>query len=175
MKPSKVAMSKIGLISDTHDNLNMVKAAVQKFNEFDLALVVHCGDYIAPFTLENFKELKVKLLGVFGNCDGEREGLRKKADELGFSLHIPPYKFELDGKKILISHHPITPSSEIDILIFGHTHQTQINEGSPLIINPGEASGWLRGKATIGILDTNSLKTQIIQLWSCLPESGNIH
>jgi len=159
-------MAQIGLISDTHDNLNMVKAAVQKFNQFDLALVVHCGDYIAPFTLENFKEVKVKLLGVFGNCDGEREGLRKKAEALGFNLHIPPHKFELDGKKILVSHHPIAPTPGIDILIYGHTHQAEIREGNPLIVNPGEASGWLTGKATIGILDTITLKVQIIQLWS---------
>ncbi|MEO0114214.1 MAG: metallophosphoesterase [candidate division WOR-3 bacterium] len=157
-------MPKIGLISDTHDNLTMVKAAVARFNEVELCLVIHCGDYIAPFTLENFKELKVKLLGVFGNCDGERTGLRQKAESLGFSLHIPPYKFELAGKKILISHNPITPPSDIDILIYGHTHLPEIKPGNPLIINPGEASGWLRGKATIAILDVDSLKTEIIEL-----------
>ena len=161
-------MSKIGLISDTHDNLNMVKAAVKKFNEFDLALIIHCGDYIAPFTLENFRALKAKLLGVFGNCDGEREGLRKKAEELGYAIHIPPYKLELEGKKILISHNAIIPSSEIDILIHGHTHKPLVKQGNPLIINPGEGSGWLTGIATIGILDLDSLKTEIIELGSYL-------
>jgi hypothetical protein len=161
-------MSKIGLISDTHDNLNMVNAAVKKFNELDLSLVIHCGDYIAPFTLENFQGLKVKLLGVFGNCDGEKEGLRKKAEELGFSLHLPPYKLELEGKKILISHNLITPPSDIDIIVHGHTHKPLITPGNPLIINPGEASGWLTGKATIGILDLDNLKVEIIELWSYL-------
>jgi uncharacterized protein len=163
-------MSKIGLISDTHDNLNMVKAAVKKFNEFDLALVVHCGDYIAPFTLGNFKGLKAKLVGVFGNCDGEKDGLRKKAEELGFSLHVPPYKLELEGRKILISHNPITPPSGVDIIIHGHTHQPSITKGNPLIINPGEASGWVFGKATIGILDLADLKAEIIELWSYLKD-----
>ena len=161
-------MSKIGLISDTHDNLNMVNAAVKKFNELDLSLVIHCGDYIAPFTLENFQGLKAKLLGVFGNCDGEKEGLRKKAEELGFSLHLPPYKLELEGKKILISHNQITPPPDIDIIIHGHTHKPLIKIGTPLIINPGEASGWLTGKATIGILDLENLKVEIIELWSYL-------
>jgi uncharacterized protein len=163
-------MSKIGLISDTHDNLNMVKAAVKKFNEFDLALVIHCGDYIAPFALENFRGLKAKLLGVFGNCDGEREGLIKKAEELNFSLHVPPYKLELEGKRILISHNPITPPSCIDILIHGHSHKPLVKPGKPLIINPGEASGWLFGKATIGILDLANLKVEIIELWSYLKD-----
>jgi len=161
-------MSKIGLISDTHDNLNMIKAAVKKFNELNLSLVIHCGDYIAPFTLENFQGLKAKLLGVFGNCDGEKEGLRKKAEELGFLLHLPPYKLELEGKKILISHNLITPPSNIDILVHGHTHKPLIKIGTPLIINPGEASGWLTGKATIGILDLDNLKVEIIELWSYL-------
>ena len=163
-------MSKIGLISDTHDNLNMVKAAVKKLNEFDLALVIHCGDYIAPFTLENFRGLKAKLFGVFGNCDGEKEGLIKKAIELGFSLHVPPYRLEIEGKKILISHKPVTPPSDIDILVHGHIHKPLITQGSPLIINPGEASGWLTGKATIGILDLANLKVEIIELWSYLKD-----
>ncbi|MDH5187238.1 MAG: metallophosphoesterase [candidate division WOR-3 bacterium] len=163
-------MSKIGLISDTHDNLNMVKAAVKKFNEFDLALVIHCGDFIAPFTLENFRGLKAKLLGVFGNCDDEKEGLKRKAEEIGFSLQVPPYKLELEGKKILVSHYPITPPSGIDILIHGHTHKPQVKEGNPLIINPGESSGWFTGKATIGILDLDNLKVEIIELWSYLKD-----
>jgi hypothetical protein len=161
-------MSKIGLISDTHDNLNMVKAAIKKFNEFELALVIHCGDFIAPFTLEGFRGLKAKLRGVFGNCDGEREGLQQKAEELGFSIHVPPYKLEFEGKKILISHNRITPPSDIDILVYGHTHKPFVKVGNTLIINPGEASGWLTGIATIGILDLDSLKVEIIELWSYL-------
>ena len=163
-------MSKIGLISDTHDNLNMVKAAVKKFTEFDLALVIHCGDYIAPFTLGNFQGLKAKLLGVFGNCDGEKDGLRKKAEELGFSLQMPPYRLEIEGKKILISHNPVKPPSDIDILLHGHSHKPLIKKGNPLIINPGEASGILTGKATIGILDLANLKVEIIELWSYLKD-----
>lgn len=161
-------MGKIGLISDTHDNLNMVKAAVKKFNEFDLTLVIHCGDYIAPFTLAKFQELKVKLLGVFGNCDEKQEGLSKKASELGYAIYPSPHRIEIQGKKILISHQPITPSSDIDILIHGHTHKPEVISGKPLIINPGEASGWLTGKATIAILDLDSLAVKIIELSSYL-------
>ena len=146
----------------------MIKAAVKKFNKFDLALVIHCGDFVAPFTLENFRGLKTKLLGVFGNCDGERTGLRKKAAELNFALHTPPHKLELAGKKILISHNFVEPTSEIDILIYGHTHQPQVKWGKPLIINPGEGSGWLTSKATIGILDLDNLKVELIELWSYL-------
>jgi hypothetical protein len=37
-----------------------------------------------------------------------------------------------------------------DVIIYGHTHEVDIRIGSPLIINPGEAGGWLKGKSVPG-------------------------
>lgn len=154
----------IGIISDTHDNKERVESAIRIFNSSELTSVIHCGDFVAPFTLALFKKLKTALIGVFGNCDGERAGLKKKAQELGFTLKPPPYRLELSGKKITISHQPINPPKGTDILIHGHTHKPIIIEQNPLIINPGEAAGWLTGKATIAILDLDTLKCEIISL-----------
>ena len=42
---------RIGVISDTHDNLLMIKKAVEVFNRHGVGMVVHAGDFIAPFWL----------------------------------------------------------------------------------------------------------------------------
>ncbi|MEJ2243776.1 MAG: metallophosphoesterase [Candidatus Bathyarchaeota archaeon] len=60
----------IGIISDTHDNLPMIEAAVNKLNELNVELVYHAGDYIAPFVDSKLRNLKAPLIGVLGNNDG---------------------------------------------------------------------------------------------------------
>ncbi|MBU2560247.1 YfcE family phosphodiesterase, partial [archaeon] len=72
----------IGIISDSHDNLPSVEKAVDYLNSLDLELVIHAGDYIAPFTAIELKKLDAKMVGVFGNNDGEKDGLRKHLPEL---------------------------------------------------------------------------------------------
>ncbi|MEO0092512.1 MAG: metallophosphoesterase [candidate division WOR-3 bacterium] len=167
----------IGIISDTHDNLPNVLTAVKIFNQFPTSLVIHCGDYVAPFTLLAFKELRCPLVGVFGNCDGEQEGLSKQAQQLKFEIYSPPYKIELNNRKILISHKPIEieqylhnqtnqflSQSCVDILIYGHTHKPEIKREPILIINPGEASGWLFHKPSVAILNLSTEEVELIPL-----------
>ena len=71
----------IGIISDTHDNLPMIEKAVKKLNEENVALVLHAGDYVSPFVIPKLKALNAKLIGVFGNNDGDHEFLKKRFSE----------------------------------------------------------------------------------------------
>ena len=45
---------KIGIISDTHINLDEAKEAADLFESEEVEKVIHCGDIIAPFTAELF-------------------------------------------------------------------------------------------------------------------------
>lgn len=67
----------VGLMSDTHDNLPLIDKAIAKMNEANVALVLHAGDYIAGFVIPRFKQLKSRMIGVFGNNDGDHELLKK--------------------------------------------------------------------------------------------------
>ncbi|MCX7784777.1 MAG: metallophosphoesterase [candidate division WOR-3 bacterium] len=167
----------IGIISDTHDNLSNVLTAAKIFNQFQTSLVIHCGDYVAPFTLAAFKELKCPLIGVLGNCDGEQEGLMKQAQQLKFEIYPSPHKIELNHRQILISHKPVewdkylekqtnqlSNRPIIDIFIYGHTHKPEIKRSPILIINPGEASGWLFQKPSIAILNLATDEVEIIPI-----------
>lgn len=158
---------KIGIISDTHDNLPNIQKATNIFNKYQVFLVIHCGDFVAPFALTAFKNLQCPLIGVFGNCDGEKDYLLTQAEKLKFSIFEPPHITKINDKRFLITHKPMPLPDDIDILIYGHTHKPEVQyqeNNSKLIINPGEASGWLFNDATIGILDLTTNKVDIISL-----------
>ena len=50
---------KIGVFSDSHDNVPMVKKAVELFNNEGVELVIHAGDFIAPFVVAAMGDLEV--------------------------------------------------------------------------------------------------------------------
>ena len=158
---------KIGIISDTHDNVPRIKEAVALFNERGVGLVIHAGDYIAPFAVAPLGELECEYVGVFGNNDGEKLGLSKISQG---RINVHPHFVEFGGKKILILHEPgelaaLIKSQIYDIVIYGHTHDPVIEEhGKTLVINPGECGGWLRGRCTIVLADLDQMSAEIIQL-----------
>ena len=45
---------RIGIVSDTHDDLAAVEAAVTLFEREGVDVVVHCGDFVAPFSVTPF-------------------------------------------------------------------------------------------------------------------------
>jgi len=159
----------VGLIADTHDNMNMLKKAVDLFNERGVELVLHAGDYIAPFTAREFKRLNCGLVGVFGNNDGEKFGLTKNFEDFG-ELHEGIHQLKIDGKIIAITHSPemaktLASRGAYDAVIYGHTHRAEIkNEGKTLLVNPGECGGWLEGKSTVALLDTATMDVELIKL-----------
>jgi putative phosphoesterase len=65
---------KIGIISDTHDDLSSVDKAISIFNSEKVSQVVHAGDFVFPGVVERFRKLEsVKLVGVpKTNNDGEK-------------------------------------------------------------------------------------------------------
>jgi len=148
-------VSRVGVISDTHDNLDKVRQAVGLFNSLGVDLVVHCGDIVAQFVLVEMNRLAAPLRLVFGNCDGDRAALRDRAQQFGFTITEGPQRFELGGKRFVVNHHPIA-TPDCDFFLHGHTHKLLHQPGAPTIINPGEAAGWLTGRSTVAVLDAGT-------------------
>ncbi len=149
---------KIGIASDTHDNMVKIKDMVDILNKRKVELFLHAGDFIAPFSLSYLSKLRCEWVGVFGNNDGERRGLTEKSEGC---IKEPPYFIESGSKKIALMHE--FQDADADILICGHTHRPEIKHNeNKLIINPGEVCGWLTGKSSLVILDTEILKTELI-------------
>ncbi|AXV37468.1 MAG: YfcE family phosphodiesterase [Methanobacterium sp. BRmetb2] len=159
----------IGIIADTHDNLKAIHQAVDFFNQKNVDLVIHAGDLIAPFTVNEFSRLKTNFLAVFGNNDGERDGLKKAYQNLCF---LEDFKeINIENKRFGIIHgtnesivDALTKSGKYDVIIRGHTHKLNIKEGETLVINPGEACGYVTGEKTLVLLDSETLNHEVVKL-----------
>jgi len=156
---------KIGILSDSHDNLPKIEKAVSIFNKNKVGFVLHAGDFVAPFTIPKLKSLSCDWRGVFGNNDGEKKGL------IGISegkIQEGPLKIELGKIRVTLVHDInkiFLEKEEADLVVFGHTHKQETRKiDSKLIINPGECGGWLTGKSTVAIVDLDSLSSQIINI-----------
>lgn len=162
----------VGLVSDTHDCLPLIDEAVKRLNAEKAELVLHAGDYISPFVKSHFKPLKARLIGVFGNNDGDKELLRKKFRELGAEIRGKFAYVIADGLKIALLHgdetdllQSLIEVESYDVIVTGHNHVAKTyRRGKTLVINPGEACGYLSGKPTISILDTKTLDIKTIRL-----------
>ncbi len=160
---------KVGIISDTHDNLVMIKRAVEEFKKRGVSLVLHAGDHISPFTPTIWRDLGKEVLAVFGNNDGDRENLEKRFSFIG-KIYPSPKELEVGGKRIYIMHEPdfvedALKSSKYDIIVYGHTHRKKVyRSGNTLVINPGEGCGWITGEATAMVLDLEDMDVEEIHL-----------
>ncbi len=160
---------KIGVVSDTHNNINNINAIISIFNELNLDLVIHTGDITNSSSLEKFSRLKSDLYGVYGNNDRSEPNLVEVAKKNNFNFQEPPRILSFCKKKIAIFHEPedITDflhcNNDIDIVIHGHTHRYR-NEfmNDILFFNPGESAGMLKGRNAVGILDLEHLKAKRI-------------
>jgi putative phosphoesterase len=159
---------KIGILSDTHDRLPLIEQAVERFNAEGVKLVLHAGDFVSPFTAIPLAKLDGEFVGVFGNNDGDRLYLTKRFETIG-PIHLGYHTFEIDGVRGVLMHEPksidaLVASGHYDLVVYGHTHEIDLREGPCVVVNPGEACGYLSGRATIVVLDTATMKPERIDL-----------
>lgn len=159
----------IGVMSDSHDNITQLRKAVELFKNAKCELVLHAGDVVAPFAARELVALGCPIKAVFGNCDGEKQGLEMALEKFG-EIQDAPLLLTHGGRRILLVHYHFSvatyaSSGKYDVVIFGHTHKPDIRrEGKTLILNPGEAGGWLTGKSTVALLNLDKLEAEIVPL-----------
>ncbi|MFH1068876.1 MAG: metallophosphoesterase [Candidatus Glassbacteria bacterium] len=162
----------VGVVSDSHDNLPMLKRAVEHFNAAGCELVIHAGDVVAPFAMAVLDGLACPFQAVYGNNDGEKVGLKLKAAAVGGSIQEPPLVIQAGGRKILVLHDCTDWRTEAgkhaaEVVVFGHTHETVVEADKKrgrVGINPGECGGWLTGHHSAALLDTITLEVRLIDL-----------
>ncbi|MEO1083311.1 MAG: metallophosphoesterase [Acidobacteriota bacterium] len=160
---------KIGVMADSHDHVPHVKRTVEHFKNRGVGLVIHAGDFVAPFAVAPLAELSCPVKAVLGNNDGEHIGLQKRFDAMGAELAPQLLETEANGKRIAAVHYPelakpIADSGHFDLVIYGHTHQIDVRAGDALLLNPGECGGWLSGRATAAIVDLEGMSVEIFDL-----------
>ena len=157
---------RIGVVSDTHNNVTNVRRIVALFNQAGVARGVHTGDITQAKTLELFAELACPLFGVFGNND-ERGPLREVATRLGFKLHGDALELDWADRKILVVHDPRDLGGRLTarhhVALHGHTHRRVVErDKNSIVFNPGECAGHMAGCNAVGILELATLETELL-------------
>jgi putative phosphoesterase len=117
--------------------------------------------------------LKAKLVGVFGNNDGDHELLKKRfAEHRNLEMRGNFAKIIVDNVKIALLHgteeellKALVESESFDVVVHGHTHKAEVyRKGKTFVVNPGEVCGYLTGKSTIALFDIDKHEAKIVQL-----------
>ncbi|NSW75379.1 MAG: metallophosphoesterase [Candidatus Atribacteria bacterium] len=157
----------VGVLSDSHDDLLALKKALDTLKEEGAELILHAGDYVAPFSVRLLTELSIPWWGVLGNNDGEILGIFQKSEG---KIKGPFLELEEKGYRIWVSHfyQPAKwafMSGHFDLVVYGHTHEAIIKEeGRSILLNPGEVCGLLSGQSTVAVCDLEKRVAKLITI-----------
>lgn len=131
----------VGIVSDTHDNRDVVESAADLF-EGRVDAVVHCGDVVAPFSVTPF-DRDFDFYAVRGNNDGEwmlRDTVRS------FGAYLGEFgELSLGGASLAVYHgtsRPIVDAlvgcGDYEYVLHGHSHERAHEQTDGTVrINPG--------------------------------------
>ncbi|MBN1328059.1 MAG: metallophosphoesterase [Candidatus Heimdallarchaeota archaeon] len=172
-----VNTSKIGILSDTHDQIQNLIKVIEFFNHEQVDLVIHCGDWTSPFTLIHYAKLQVPLYGVFGNNDGDKFRHIKYAQKFGLNVHFEDRLLVMSefGKKIVIYHgdydeivDALVKCGDYDLVLHGHNHCAKIAKFNKVLsLNPGTLVDFTNDEvqdASFGLYNANTHEGEIIWL-----------
>ncbi len=168
---------KIGIISDSHDRLDHLEKVVQLLRDQSISIVLHLGDFCAPFVLAWMAEqTDITWYGVWGNNDGDKlAGYKLTANS---KVDIASGDFRellLHERQLFLTHYPeigriAALSGKYDVVLHGHTH-VQASEvvvsasgEETLLANPGEIYGMRTGTVGYANLDLETLHFQLQQI-----------
>ena len=158
---------RIGIVSDTHDQMKNVARIVELFNAAGVDRVVHTGDITKAKTIHALSALRAPVFGVFGNNDKERESLESAIRQRGFHFVDATLELEWGKRRIFVVHDPLDFDQMRlgtgEVLLHGHTHRRVIDQRNQrLHFNPGECAGHLEGHNAVGVLDLDTLEPEIL-------------
>lgn len=154
----------IGILSDTHDRVDAMAAAMKLLRDAGAEFFIHCGDVGSERVIDHLAGVPSAF--VFGNTDWDRAALARYAQSIGVACHGPFADLELGGKRVAVIHgddfklkQRLLAEQGHDYLFQGHTHvRADERFGRTRLINPG-ALHRAREK-TVALLDaaTDGLK-----------------
>ncbi|MBF0448948.1 MAG: YfcE family phosphodiesterase [Magnetococcales bacterium] len=159
----------IGILSDSHDQIDHVDHAIEIFRLRGVEQVFHAGDIGSPSIIKQFEGLK--LGAVLGNNDGERALMPVKVKQIGGEIGLDVLHADCPEGKIVVYHGtvPTFLNALIDcgayrLVITGHTHKI-VNElvGKTRVLNPGSIHGFNKG-ATFMIYDTALDEAEVLEI-----------
>lgn len=132
----------LGVISDTHGQLEMTERAIEAMKERGVEQVIHCGDVGGGGIVQLFRPFTAHF--VVGNCDSAMT-LQMAVEGAGHRFHGRVGEIELQGRRIAFLHgdshlamQRLLSEGKWDLIAHGHTHLAQCQaSGETLVLNPG--------------------------------------
>jgi putative phosphoesterase len=175
---------KVCILSDSHDHIPLLDAAVAEAVASGAEAVLHCGDIVAPSTLRCLKKHGVPVHCIHGNNSGDLYILTTMAaqDDNPILYHGMDAAVEVGGRRIFLVHYPhyakaMAATGDWDLVCCGHTHATLIEQvpnakgGTTPVVNPGTIGGVGRAPATYVTADLDEMRFEVHEI-SKLLEQG---
>lgn len=161
---------KICILSDSHDHISLLEAAVDEAHKAGAEAVLHCGDVVAPSTLECLEQFKIPIHVIHGNNTGDLYSLARLANRQGHMIHYHGMDagIEIGGKKIFLVHYPhyaraMAITGDWDLVCCGHSHKVHVEQienmkgTTTVLVNPGTIGGVGKARATYVMGDLHAM------------------
>jgi putative phosphoesterase len=145
---------KICIVSDSHDHREPLYKALKRASEMGAQIALHCGDLIAPSTLNAVLKIGMPLHIIHGNNTGDLFYMNKFAQDHSNIIHYhgQDKSLEIANRRIFMVHFPhyakaMALTGDFDLVCNGHEHQAiiehikNIKGGTTLRIDPGSVAG----------------------------------
>lgn len=160
---------KICILSDSHDNRPLLEAAVRDAHAAGAEAVFHCGDVVAPSTLEVLKPFNLPVHVIHGNNTGDLYMMGRVTSRAGnqTTYYGQDAGLELCGRRIFLVHYPhyaeaMATTGDWDLVCCGHDHKVDIRcidnivGNTTWLVNPGTVGG-IKAPATWVLGDLDSM------------------
>jgi putative phosphoesterase len=139
----------IAVMSDSHDNIPNLRKAISIIYKERAGMIIHCGDFTAPFMLQELEEAGIPVHGVFGNNDGDQYLLTKLSltSLKNIVLHGLIGEVDAGGFPAAFTHQGmvgegLASTAKYKMVCFGHSHvYFEKKAGNTILLNPGEIMG----------------------------------
>ncbi|MFH7319839.1 metallophosphoesterase [Desulfurivibrio sp. D14AmB] len=164
---------RVAIMSDTHDQIANLRAAVTYCNAYQVGMIIHCGDLVSPFMLDELARFGGAVHLVYGNNPGDKHLIAQFCGTRFPSLthHGDFGAVEAAGLKFAFTHYPqlargLAAPGNFDVVCCGHNHRYQVERiGPTLLINPGELLG-KDDQPGFAILDAGSMQVERVEIGS---------
>ncbi len=151
-------MMRIGVVSDSHGDIHMLREAVVRMGSIDLLL--HAGDLYEDGE-DISRIMKIPWRGVVGNCDF---GVTEPAEVIVEAencrlLMVHGHRFGVKSDYLRLQYYAMEKGC--DTVIFGHTHEPLcLRRGNILLFNPGSVARPRVGGFSYGIIELDDGKSK---------------
>ena len=162
---------KIGVLSDTHDNLSNLTYVLNTYRDRGIETLIHCGDLTSLDMVSHFEGFRVIYL--IGNMDVVTGAIKKRLEKMrddNFAGMV--FRGKLGGVDVAATHSHVdgkvmelVREKRFDWIFHGHTHEKrdEMVRGTR-IVNPGALGGLGREPRTFCIVDLDAEEVEFLKV-----------